>query len=652
MATVFVAEQDAEPHEIALKILRPELCADKTFAKRFEREARAAARVQHPSSVTILEAGVDGDLSYIAMELLRGDDLFALLERHGALSPRAAATIVAEVCDALAVAHGLGIVHRDLKPENIMIVRGASEGPDGPESVPLPPGARVKVLDFGIAKLLDTPSAGPRPPAGRLESPTGMTAMTRVGTLIGTPAYMSPEQCALQPVDTRSDIYTCGLLLFQMVSGRLPFDGPTPLHIATKHIHEEPPPLRSFVPDADAALDALILKALAKRPADRWLTARALGGALRKLLPSLPDRPYSTNAPAPESAATPVLLDDSVTSLRDAGLPASIGEPASERMFSAKTMVADGLVAPPPSVVVREPELPRRPLAILARHRPERLDSEVTEPAPGTPTTVHLAPEDAESVHETPEEMQTADFEAEPEDLASTLIRATPGEGAPDGGAPAAGRQLTMQSAAPLPAANRQTPLPAANRQARVGAIDAPPAPPAAAMSSQAPRGPAAVQTLVTGQPAGAPMIGRGSSPDLSPSLSAPQAQAPVAAAPYAGPPALVSVPAKMPIPAMPAASVILSPSVASPSGPIPPPPPAARAPMPSAPILAENPQAMAPTFGIPGPMAPPGIVDSGTHPVAGGASTVGRALWLGVLIGVVGSALLFALAYAIFLAK
>ncbi len=205
--------------------------------------------MQHPCSVTILEAGVDGDLSFIAMELLRGDDLYALLERHGALSPRTAATIVIEVCEALAVAHGLGIVHRDLKPENIMIVRDPSAGPDGPESVPLPAGARVKVLDFGIAKLLDNQVEGPRPQPGRLESPTQMTAMTRAGTLIGTPAYMSPEQCAQQPVDTRSDIYTCGLLLFQMVSGRLPFDGPSPLHIATKHIHEDPPPLRSLVPE-------------------------------------------------------------------------------------------------------------------------------------------------------------------------------------------------------------------------------------------------------------------------------------------------------------------------------------------------------------------------------------------------------------------
>src|SRR5262249_21412175 len=163
--------------------------------------AQAAARVQHPNSVQLFDYGVAEGISYIAMELLKGDDLYVLLERDGAITQGRAARILIEVCDALMVAHELGIVHRDLKPENIMVIADPSH----------PNGERVKVLDFGIAKLLapDTPAA---PADSRLDP---ASAVTRAGTFIGTPAYMSPEQCALLPVDTRADIYTCGVLLFQ-----------------------------------------------------------------------------------------------------------------------------------------------------------------------------------------------------------------------------------------------------------------------------------------------------------------------------------------------------------------------------------------------------------------------------------------------------
>ncbi|MEZ4313389.1 MAG: serine/threonine-protein kinase [Polyangiaceae bacterium] len=287
MATVFVAEQDAEPRKVALKILRSELTSDRSFAKRFEREARAAARVRHPNSVVILDAGVAGDLSYIAMELLQGEDLYTLLHRHGSLAPKDAARIVIEVCEALSVAHRLGIVHRDLKPENIMIVREPSSAPEGgpPSAAALPAGSRVKVLDFGIAKLLEPTTDSAQQGRDRLNPPSAHTAVTRAGTLIGTPAYMSPEQCALQPIDTRSDLYTCGVLLFQMVTGQVPFEGPTPLHVALQHIHEDPPALREIVPEASPELEALIQRALAKPPASRFPTAQSLIEALRKILP-------------------------------------------------------------------------------------------------------------------------------------------------------------------------------------------------------------------------------------------------------------------------------------------------------------------------------------------------------------------------------
>src|SRR5271155_1129475 len=125
MATVFVAEQEAEPRQVALKIMNEDLTADRSFVKRFQREAKAAARVQHPNSVQLIDYGVADGLSYIAMELLAGEDLYALLERDGAINQGRAARIVVEVCDALMVAHELGIVHRDLKPENIMVIPDA-----------------------------------------------------------------------------------------------------------------------------------------------------------------------------------------------------------------------------------------------------------------------------------------------------------------------------------------------------------------------------------------------------------------------------------------------------------------------------------------------------------------------------------------------
>jgi serine/threonine-protein kinase len=288
MATVFVAEQEGEPREVALKIMNEELTSDRTFVKRFQREAKAAARVQHPNSVAFIDYGVADGLSYIAMELLQGDDLYVLLEREGAVSQLRAARILVEVCDALSVAHELGIVHRDLKPENIMVIADGSH----------PNGERVKVLDFGIAKLLVPDAPPPTDPRNdaRLDPPSGVT---RAGTFIGTPSYMSPEQCALQAVDTRADIYTCGVLLFQLVTGRLPFEGQTPLHTATLHIHEVPPRPSTLAPSIDPRLEAVILKALAKKPADRHQTARHLASMLRKILPDLQDAVVATGLPPP-----------------------------------------------------------------------------------------------------------------------------------------------------------------------------------------------------------------------------------------------------------------------------------------------------------------------------------------------------------------
>src|SRR5262245_55454909 len=196
MATVYRAVQEEEPKDIAVKVMHPHLTSDPTFVGRFRREAKAAAQIQHPNTVRILAFGVDGNVLYIAMELLTGQDLFETLVVERRFAEARAARVLIQVCDALSVAHAKHIVHRDLKPENIMLQKDPSA----------PGGERVKVLHFGIAKILDRD----QPPASD-EEPSSMahSALTTVGMVVGTPAYMSPEQCRGEPIDARSDLYTC-----------------------------------------------------------------------------------------------------------------------------------------------------------------------------------------------------------------------------------------------------------------------------------------------------------------------------------------------------------------------------------------------------------------------------------------------------------
>ncbi len=285
MATVYRGVQEAEPRDVALKIMHPHLVSDATFAGRFRREARAAARIIHPNVVKILDTGADGELLYIAMELLAGQDLFETLVLERRLAEARAGRILAQVADALVAAHERGVVHRDLKPENIMLLR--DEGDPSRED--------VKVLDFGIAKILevDTPS---------LDGTGGAHSMlTGVGTVVGTPAYMSPEQCRGEPVDTRSDVYTCGILLYQLLAGRLPFSGDNAMDLAVMHVRTPPRPLQELVPGVHPRLAALVLTALSKWPQQRQQTAAELRDELRAILPELSPTPLEL-APAPPPA--------------------------------------------------------------------------------------------------------------------------------------------------------------------------------------------------------------------------------------------------------------------------------------------------------------------------------------------------------------
>ncbi len=270
MSTVFTARRLPDGQTVALKILREQYATDVEFVERFQREAKAVSELNHPHMVRVYDSGIDGDVHYIAMEYVQGENLKELLRARGRLEPEEATGIVAQVCEALEFAHGHGIVHRDIKPQNIMLTR---EG-------------QVKVTDFGIARAASA------------------ATITQAGTVLGSVQYLSPEQARGAIVGRAADIYALGVVLYEMVTGRLPFDGDTPVAIAIKHIHQMPPRPRALVPILPARLEGIILHAIAKSPYDRYRSA----GELRSDLLGQSDLWMSAPSGPPEEEAPTVVL--------------------------------------------------------------------------------------------------------------------------------------------------------------------------------------------------------------------------------------------------------------------------------------------------------------------------------------------------------
>ncbi|MGA2522194.1 MAG: protein kinase [Acidimicrobiales bacterium] len=239
MAQVYRAHDQLLDRPVALKVLFPELSIDRSFVERFRREAQAAANLSHPNIVPVFDWGEDGGTYFIVMEFVDGRALSSILRTAGPLHPDRAAEIAADVAGALAYAHRHGVVHRDVKPGNVLITE---------EGI-------IKVTDFGIARAVNTEES-----------------LTQTGAVMGTATYFSPEQAEGMGVDSRSDIYSLGVVLFEMVTGRPPFLGDTPVAVASKHVREHPPAPRDVNPSVPPDLEAIILKCMAKSPDHRYAT--------------------------------------------------------------------------------------------------------------------------------------------------------------------------------------------------------------------------------------------------------------------------------------------------------------------------------------------------------------------------------------------
>jgi serine/threonine protein kinase len=268
MSTVYRAHDQLLERDVALKVLHPHYADDEEYVERFRREARAVARLSHPHIVTVIDRGEDHGQQYIVFEYIAGENLKELIERTGPLPTRRAVELALEIADALAFAHEHGLVHRDVKPQNVLLT------PDGD----------AKVTDFGIARSLEVEHG-----------------MTQTGTVLGTSNYLSPEQASGKATTPSTDVYSLGVVVYELLTGEVPFPGENFVAIAMKHINDPPPDLLEQRPDLPLRLAAAVDRALEKDPARRFATMDEFAWELRQCLAELdaPDAERTFIGPSP-----------------------------------------------------------------------------------------------------------------------------------------------------------------------------------------------------------------------------------------------------------------------------------------------------------------------------------------------------------------
>lgn len=250
MALVYRAKCTLLNRDVTIKVLRPEFASDQDFVNRFQREAQAVASLSHPNIVSLYDVGKEEGIQYIVMEYIEGSNLKETIRERGPLPIEEALHFAKQICDALAHAHENNIIHRDIKPHNILITKTG----------------RAKVTDFGIARAVTS------------------STVTSTGTIVGSVHYISPEQARGETTGTRSDLYSLGVILYEMVTGKVPFEGESPISIALKHIQEQPVPPSKLNPNVSLELEKLILRAMEKNPIHRYQNAREMGMDLKTVL--------------------------------------------------------------------------------------------------------------------------------------------------------------------------------------------------------------------------------------------------------------------------------------------------------------------------------------------------------------------------------
>jgi eukaryotic-like serine/threonine-protein kinase len=374
MAMVFGGVDRLLGRKVAIKVLARHYARDRTAVERFRREAQAAAGLNHPNVVSVFDTGSDDGVHYIVMEHVDGTTLADEIKEHGPVPPGRAALIAVDVCRALASAHEKGMVHRDVKPGNVLL---ASDG-------------SVKVTDFGIARVASS------------------EALTATGSVMGTASYLSPEQARGGDIDARSDIYSLGCVLYEMLTGRPPFDGDTPLSIAYKHVQEDPPPPSSINPAVPADIESVVSRAMAKKPGDRFKSAAEMA---RNLQEAAPTGPMETAVMIPTGEATEV-LPARQSPTRTAPLPEIA---ARQRRWMVAAAAAALAVLGVALAVTLGRERP------LTASSPQPTSPATTSPPPASPTPPPTTPPPLLSLQEAVTQFEAA-LQGLDEDVQSELV--------------------------------------------------------------------------------------------------------------------------------------------------------------------------------------------------------------------------------------